>query len=288
MENHRFVTTALIAIIISGLFSCSDELDMSGILISRDQVNERFNRSMEWNSLHSTEMIYTDTGEYSFLAAGDCHVGGTSNMERFSYEASQPGISFFLLAGDLTTGHQEDYDIFRDHLNHQYSIPYFLIAGNHDLYFNGWDIFYSYFGSSSYTFTIETPDASDLFICLDSGSGTLGSRQLDWLRNILENERHNFRNCIIISHSNFFRSRRTLSTTPLVEEIYFLLDLFSDNNVDMVIMGHDHKRSVELFGNTIYLTLDAIEDGYDDASFVRIVNRNGMLNYQYSRITDLD
>jgi hypothetical protein len=132
-----------------------------------------------------------------------------------------------------------------------------------------------------------TPDARDLFICLDTGSGTLGNRQLDWLENILENERHHFRNCIIISHSNFFRSRRTLSTTPLVEEIYFLLDLFSDNNVDMVIMGHDHERSVELFGNTVYLTLDAIEDGYSDASFVRIENRNGVLEYVFCRITDI-
>ena len=288
MGNNRFVKTILTGIIFSGLFSCSDELDMSGIFVSRDQVNERFTQSMEWNNLHSDEVIVINSSDYSFLAAGDCHVGGISNMERFSHEASQPDISFFLLAGDLTTGHQEDYDILRDHLNHQYSIPYFLVAGNHDLYFNGWDTFYSYFGSSTYTFTIETPDASDLFICLDSGSGTLGNRQLDWLENILENERHNFRNCVIISHSNFFRSRRTLSTTPLVEEMYFLLDLFSDNNVDMVIMGHDHMRSVELFGNTKYLTLDAIEDGHDDASFVRILNKNGMVEYQYIRISDLN
>jgi predicted phosphodiesterase len=288
VENHRLIKKVLTAIILSGLISCSDELDLSGILISRDQVNERFMQSMEWNNMHSVRQIHTDASSYSFLGAGDCHVGGTSNMDRFSKEASHADISFFLLAGDLTTGHKEDYDALRDHLNHYYTIPYFLIAGNHDLYFNGWDTFYSYFGSSTYTFSVETPDARDLFICLDTGSGTLGNRQLDWLENILENERRHFRNCIIISHSNFFRSRRTLSTTPLVEEIYFLLDLFSDNNVDMVIMGHDHERSVELFGNTVYLTLDAIEDGHADASFVRIENRNGMLEYAFSRITDLD
>ncbi len=288
MGNYRFIKSVLAAVIVCGLHSCSDELDMSGIFISRDQVNERFSQSMEWNNLHPYETIVINAGDYVFLAAGDCHVGGTSNMERFSIEAARPDISFFVVAGDVTTGQEEDYDILRDHLNHHYTIPFFMVAGNHDLYFNGWSTFYSYFGSSTYTFIAETPDARDLFICLDSGSGTLGDRQIDWLQNLLEDTRRGYRNCIIITHSNFFRSRRTLSTTPLVEELYFLLDLFSDNNVDMVIMGHDHERSVELFGNTVYLTLDALEDGFDDASLVRIENKNGVLEYQYHRIADLD
>ncbi|MBN2214575.1 MAG: metallophosphoesterase [Bacteroidales bacterium] len=275
-------------VFISGLISCSDELDMSGLFISPDQVNERFEQSVEWNSMHAGKVIDLDTVSYTFLAAGDCHVGGISNMEKFSLEASRPGISFFVLAGDLTTGHKEDYDILRDHLDRHYSIPCFLIAGNHDLYFNGWSTYYDYFGSSTYTFTIETPAASDLFICLDSGSGTLGDRQLNWLSNILADSRSDYRNCIIVSHSNFFRSRRTLSTTPLVEELYYLLDLFSDYHVDMVIMGHDHERSVEIFGNTTYLTLDAIEDDYEGASYARIDNENGALKYRFNPVSDID
>jgi predicted phosphodiesterase len=289
MGNNRLIKTALITtILISGLVSCSDELDMSGFIISRDQVNERFEQSMEFNSQDTCRVVSLDTASYSFLVAGDCHVGGTLNLERFSLEASRPGITFFMLAGDLTTGHEEDYDVFRDHLNRHYTIPCFLIAGNHDLYFNGWDTYYDYFGSSTYTFTVETNGAYDLFICLDSGSGTLGDRQINWLKNILVNTRHNYRNCIILSHSNMFRSHRTLSTNPPVEELYFLLDLFSDHHVDMVIMGHDHERSVEVFGNTTYLTLDAIEDGYEGASYVRIDNESGALKYSYNPLSVID
>jgi predicted phosphodiesterase len=288
MGNNRLINKALTTILISGLVSCSDELDMSGFIISPDQVNERFEQSIEFNSRNTGRVIVLDTAGYSFLVAGDCHVGGTSNMERFSFEASHPGISFFMLAGDLTSGHKEDYDILRDHLDLHYTIPYFLIAGNHDLYFNGWSTYYDYFGSSTYTFTVETNGADDLFICLDSGSGTLGDRQMNWLKNILENTRHNYRNCIILSHSNMFRSRRTLSTNPPVEELYFLLDLFSDHHVDMVIMGHDHERSVEVFGNTTYLTLDAIEDGYEGASYVRIDNENGALKYRFNPLSEID
>ena len=90
------------------------------------------------------------------------------------------------MAGDLTTGHEEDYNVFEQHLPQQDSLPAFLIAGNHDLFFNGWKEFYSRFGSSTYLFTVKTPDATDLFICLETGGGTLGDKQLEWLINILQ------------------------------------------------------------------------------------------------------
>ena len=33
------------------------------------------------------------------------------------------------------------------------------MAGNHDLFYDGWKEFYSRFGSSTYLFTVKTPDA---------------------------------------------------------------------------------------------------------------------------------
>ena len=92
-----------------------------------------------------------------------------------------------VMVGDLTTGHAEDYALFEQHLPNRDSLPSFLIPGNHDLYFNGWEEFYTRFGSSTYFFTIRTTTATDLFICLDSGGGTLGNLQLDWLKEMLEN-----------------------------------------------------------------------------------------------------
>lgn len=53
---------------------------------------------------------------------------------------------------------------------------------------------------------VNTSEASDLFICLDSGSGTLGEKQLAWLREILEKKRANSQNCFVVTHNNFFRT----------------------------------------------------------------------------------
>ena len=41
--------------------------------------------------------------------------------------------------------------------------PVFLITGNHDLFFDGWKTFYEFFGSSTYYFTVSTPEVPDLY-----------------------------------------------------------------------------------------------------------------------------
>jgi hypothetical protein len=76
-------------------------------------------------------------------------------------------------------------------------------------------------------------------------SATLGSNQLEWLKNTLKNKRQEYRNCIVFSHTNLFREHRTLSTNLNVEELKVLLGLFQEHNVNLVIMGHDHSRSEE-------------------------------------------
>jgi UDP-2,3-diacylglucosamine pyrophosphatase LpxH len=151
------------------------------------------------------------------------------------------------------------------------------MIGNHDLFFHGWDTYFELFGSSTYSFTVRTSDTSDLYICLDSGGGTHGWRQLEWLKDLLEKERKNVRYCILFTHNNFFRTRRTGSTNPLVDELRVLMDLCYTNSVDMVIMGHDHKRSEEFLGVTRYVTLDALQDDFEDASYLELhVKENGL------------
>jgi hypothetical protein len=38
----------------------------------------------------------------------------------------------------------------------------------------------------------------------------------------------------------------------------------------MVITGHDHRRSADKLGGTTFVTLDALEDGFSDASYLRL------------------
>jgi hypothetical protein len=266
------------------LSNCSGDLDLSGFLHSHDRVNTRFEQSEAWNKTHPFKILHTDSENYQLLVAADNHIGGLKNFKIFLEEAKLPENLAFVLVGDFVTGKKEDYLAFKNELPDFDEVPYFLMAGNHELYFDGWKTFYEFFGSSTYYFSVQTPTVKDLYICLDSGSGTLGNKQIAWLKNVLETERENYKNCIVFSHVNFFRGRHTRSTNPLVAELEVLMGLFADNKVNMVIMGHDHIRAVNPFGYTTYLTLDAMLDNFSKASFMKLKISEGKVGFEFREI----
>lgn len=279
---NRLKTGILIFLI--SLVGCGQHPDFSGLLYSPDRVDQRFEQSEEWNKTHPAKNLMANSENYQLLVAGDSHVGGLVNFNKMLDEARKPENIAMVIVGDVVTGQKEDYDVLKAALPDFNEVPYFLMVGNHDLYFDGWKTFYEYFGSSIYYFTVQTPQYDDIFICLDSGGGTLGGKQLSWLKNLLKTERENYRNCIIFSHVNFFREHHTGSTNPLKTELEVLLPLFAKYRVNMVIMGHDHLRTISNFGITTYLTMDALKDGVPNASFVQLeVSEEGM-NYEFRAI----
>lgn len=277
MENLKENRVGFFLIIILTCNSCMKDADLTGFLYSADPVNERVRLSLEWDRLNPGKDLAIEGTDYSFLIAGDSEIGGTNNLDTLISRAKKPGVAGYVIVGDITSGDPKGYDVLRHDLDEKNPGPAFYILGNHDLFFNGWDNYYGYFGSSTYAFTVKTYDASDLYICLDSGNGTIGSRQLEWLSDLLAKERKNHRFCIIFSHVNFFREHHTFSANPLVDEIHVLMDLFYRYSIDMVITGHDHHRSKEFFGKTHYITLDAFFDGFKEASYLRLENQNGKL-----------
>lgn len=264
--------------------SCSETVDITGLFYSPDPVNERVRQSLEWNKKKNSRDVMISDKDYTMLIGGDSQVGGIVNLDTLISRANKPGIAGLVLVGDNTTGQKKDYDILAKELDEKNNIPAYLLIGNHDLFFNGWDTYYSYFGSSTYDFTVKTNDASDYYICLDSGNGTIGSKQLEWLETRLEENRTRHRFCIVFSHVNFFREHHTFSANPLVDELHVLMDLFYRHSVDAVIMGHDHNRSEEFFGRTHYITLDALLDGFEDASYLRLEIKKGKLISGFEKI----
>ena len=256
------------AILLGG---CIENVDFSGFITTTDPVEERFYDSKLINDVQSVPAVVNISGdEYRVLIAGDSHVGGTKNLNLLFEDARNSSAGFVVLAGDLTTGKAEAYKTLSDFLTYYPDIRCFTIAGNHDLFFDGWKSYKKYFGSSTYTKTIVTDSDSDLWIFLDSGSGTLGSGQVTWLNTLLETQRSNFRYCNVVTHVNFFRPRYTTSTNPNIEELRVLLPLFAKYKVDNVIMGHDHRRNVENFDGTRYIILDDIQDISQAASYLEI------------------
>jgi predicted phosphodiesterase len=261
--------------------ACSKE---SELIISSESVDMRFNESMEWNKKHLIPEIVVDSDDYSLLAMADCHVGGTTNLDKFFKIAEEEKPSAVIMDGDLTGGLTENYNLFENHTFLNDSVKLFFVIGNHDLWYNGWGEFYSRFGSSSYYFTISTPAASDLYICLDTGGSTLGHLQMEWLKNLLESQRSDYRRCVIITHINLFRPRHTTSTNLVNEELNTLINLFTEHRVDMVITGHDHKRDAEVFGVTTYIQVDALADGLSYAGYLNLKVKNGNIGYSFENI----
>jgi hypothetical protein len=271
----------LLSLSLSLAFTACEELDFTGMFLSDQTANQRFKQSMEWNRMHPFREISVPSDDYFILSMGDSHSGGTENLDTFINRGRILKATALVMVGDLTTGHAEDYAVFQQHLPPQDTIPSFLLVGNHELYFDGWEQFYSRFGSSTYLFTIKTPAATDLYICLDSGGGTLGSEQMDWLKGILADLRPDYRHCVVFTHNNLFRPRHTVSTNPPVEELHVLVELFTIHRVDLVITGHDHKKDVQWFGNTAYITMDALMDGLSYAGYLQLHFNNGQVDYTF-------
>lgn len=270
-------------LLVLALTSC-DKFELRGFFIPYENANQRFEQSMEWNSMHDYHEIAVPHPSYTIHAMGDTHVGGTKNLREFLTNAQDEGVAAVVMAGDLTTGHHEDFKVFSDQLPSKDDLMYFAMVGNHDIYFDGWKSFYSIFGSSTYYFVVSTPDSSDLFICLDTGGGTLGAKQFDWLKRLLETERSNHRYCIVFTHVNLLRPRSTTSTNPMAEEVHALAALFLEHSINMVVTGHDHKRSTSTLGNTTFITMDALHDSNKRASILILRMSPETVDYSFREL----
>lgn len=274
------IKTLVLSLLIIGFSSCS-KLDIGGFFNSTSDADKRFAESMEWNASHPQKVISISDSVYYIHAGGDSHIGETAALESLLNLSKNPQIAALFIAGDVTTGKLDGYDSLRALFNRTDSVNVFMTTGNHDLYFSGWDTWIDYFGSACYTLAVNTPAGSDLFVFLDSGSGTLGKDQFNWLETTLENDRDSYRHCVVITHLNFFRNGAGMSTNPSVEEIGALLDLFAENNVNMVITGHDHDQYVESFGNNTYLTMDALVKEPEERTFLRLAVYPDSLSYEF-------
>ena len=259
-----------------------EKYDIQGFFVSpsKERVNKRFEQSMEYNQNHMADtLIISEEENYRFLVAADFHVKTTAcNLAKYTkITAANSNILFSSILGDITDqkgGLQIAYDSIN---NNKGNAIIRTIAGNHDIYFDQWTEFYELFGSSTYFFVVKTPTATDLFIALETSSGSIGKLQKTWLENILKEKRAQHRHCFVLTHTNFFDTE--LSQFPSgnfsLEETAFLTNIFAKHNVNLIINGHDHTHDYTELNGVKYLTLGDAQDLISDPTYFTIdVNKN--------------
>jgi len=263
---------SLIGIILaSALLAGCNQLDLVHMVVPiADHVDSRVQESLDWNESAGPVVIPTSASTYRFYACTDVH-SLARTPENYSAmiqkESADAASLFHLMLGDamqLAEGLPYAAATFRSSTH-----PGFAIVGNHDLFFNGWGTWRDTFHTSTYYFTVQGPGWKDLYIMLDSASGTHGPVQTKWLKDVLQDVRPTCRHCFVATHTNIFRSDFTQfpSSNLPVDETYAFIDILSKGKVDFLLQGHDHVREVREIGGVTGLILDTIKDGASNASY---------------------
>ena len=268
-----------IVFILTAIAICScNRVDFKGLFIpTGDGVEKRFEQSAEMNKDLKADTVHTE-GSYIFYVAADPHINTTHrNLTVFNGAfRNDAGAAFGVILGDCIDVRDNlpkymealAYDPDRHTCNHEL----FHILGNHDVFFNGWDDFKEIVGPSAYWFEVEAGTARDLYISLDTATGTLGRKQSEWLRTFLAENRQSYRHCIIMTHTNFFYTdnSQTGSGNLPIEECFWLIDLLGRHDVSLVLQGHDHYREDLSYNGVRYVVLGTIRDESEAPEYLKV------------------
>ena len=300
MKKQHLLLICAAAILATGC----NRLDIAGMVVNRSDTEERVADWLDYNNQNAPRVIVDAPDEYHVYSCSDSHYSERDSIvpqglkdRLYKYvtaERNDPQAIFAIHAGDMVNESGEAG--FR---MTQAAIAYnpatqakhdsvFLVIGNHDVYYDCAHYFKSYFHTSTYTVTVETVSGfKDLFIFLDSGNGTHGQRQLEWLEEQLSH-RDDYRHCIVVSHNWLFRTSYNYTTTPAAnlpqDEQYAFMDLMSRNNVELVLMGHFHMREQRQFGGVQYVMTDNLNDGKVTPSYV-VVKVGDKVEYAYEELS---
>lgn len=279
--------------LITCLAAC-DKYDFMGMISPGSiSVDRRFEQSMAWNETHHPLVLHVPKDDYQVYVCTDLHTEYTTHhLTKFlNLERNDSTACLSIILGDLIHikgAMSRVYNALTCPSSTQKHCDTVLtIAGNHDLFNDQWEDYKNYFGTSTYYLTIRTPHTQDLFVFLDSGSGTLGRKQIKWLQSLLEEKRELYRHCIVCSHVNLFSNNRPINFSGnfSIEETYEIIDILSKNNVDFFLQGHHHRRDIIDFNKVKYLLIETLKDSFEDAGFLTLQCYQN-IGYQYKKLKD--
>ena len=272
--------------------SCGPDtrLDMIGMFAgSSPTIDQRFEQSMQYNQQAGYATIHALSDNYRVYVCTDTHIHKTrTRWEYFvgTYHADSlcPVAVHLGDIIDATTDFAYVEDVLKSTIFPTKADTLMAVCGNHDIYFKQWEKFIKAFKTSSYYFVVTTPTGKkDLFVVFDSADGTVGSKQLDWLRETLTwAEKQDFRHIVACTHTHFFKRDNSQGHTSnyTLEETYALLNLFTQHGVEMIWSGHDHSREITQAKSITCIVLDSMKDD-DKEAFYMLVTMGNKISYDF-------
>lgn len=274
--------------------SCSHgNLDMVGMFNGQSpDSDDRFKTSQAFNDHHGFSTILVDD-DYRVYVCTDTHVDTSCyNLAQFNRAYKRDAACPFAIhLGDLVNadGHYPLFDSAIHIVPEGYvrgKDTLFITPGNHDLYYGQWIQYVEYYKTGTYYFETRsktTAEVLDLFICLDSANGTLGRRQLAWLKDLLAKAKDKkYRHLIVYTHTHVFKQDATQGHTSnyAMEETYELIGLMSKYGVELVMMGHDHSREVTTYGGCLYIIVDSMQDAQREPYYM-VLSVGKRIGYEF-------
>lgn len=259
------------------IWSCN-ELDLKGLIMPTGEgVQSRFEQSKKMNEELKAGTLAAQEN-YVVYVATDPHIHKTArNLNTFNDILRNDAQAIFgVILGDCTDV-RDNLPSYLDALTynpdrHAYNHEIYHVLGNHDVFFRGWTSFKEMVGPSVFWFEVSFNSGKDLYISLDTATGTLGSKQTEWFKSFLKDKRENYRHCIILTHTNLFYTDNSQvgSGNMPIEEVYSLLDLLGRHNVSLVLQGHDHYREDLTYNNVRYTVLGTIRDESEAPEYLKL------------------
>lgn len=270
--------------------SC-ESVDIKGLVApTGDVVDKRFEKSMSLTANKAVAEIVAEES-YTFYVCADPHIVNTNDSLRefVTRLRTDDAASFGIVLGDCCDriSALPDYAATINHVEEgQANTPIFSLLGNHDIFHRGWDKFSELLGASVYWFDVRHASGCDLFISLDSASGTLGHKQMKWLRGFLTERRDDYRHCVVLTHTNLFYTDNSQlgSGNMALEESAAFIELLSRHDVTLCLQGHDHYREDLVLGDVRYTIVGTIQDNAERAEYLVIRLSNEGVEYSWMYI----
>ena len=230
-----------------------------------DFVDERADELTELSAGKVGSQFSSISGTYTFVIFSDPHYGSerAKKIDEDDFLAWLDGLDstkkpkFCICLGDIAEHGVKseflEFKSFADNIESR-GVPVMSIVGNHDLFNFGWNDFTDI--CFPYTSFYHFKTSAFSYYALDTGSGSLGPKQMKILKKAMKRDR--LPKIVFMHYPLYGNSTYKISYYCLQneEESTRLITLFEEEDVTDVFAGHVHHHQKKNIGSYTEVNLD--------------------------------